>query len=358
MRIAILGTRGVPANYGGFETFADELSARLAARGHDVTVVGRHRWVGGSRRLANGVRTRNVATLAGKYTETVSAAFLSSLLPGLPKHVVLCNTACFVALPVLRLRGIKVVVNVDGRDAQRRKWGKAGQLWYRIGERVTTRLATAIVADAAVISAHFEVVARQRVEVITYGADVECDPDPDFFESLDLEPDNYVLYVSRFEPENNPDLVAAAYARSQCPMPLVMLGDAAYDRRLAVRVRKLAASDARIRLLGSIYGEGYRQLQRGASVYIQATEVGGTHPALIEAMAARNAILCLSTPENHEVLGDTGLFFDGEKALTSLLDALPHLGLKEMGEESFERVQSHYSWDQVTRAYEDLLSSL
>jgi glycosyltransferase involved in cell wall biosynthesis len=327
VRIAIIGTRGIPAAYGGFETLAWELSSRLAARGHEVTVYSRRGRTDESRSLPPGVRRRFVPFLQGKYLETVSHTGLSitdSLLRGYDAMWV-GNVANAVFCAAPRIRGTKVVLNVDGIERQRAKWGLAGRLWYSLGERLALRLPNAVVSDAEVIADYY----RERYDcpsdVIAYGARLlDRDPPPDFARHglEDIEAGRYLLYVSRLEPENQADLVVRAYRSVPGDVPLLIVGDATYAAEFKAQLAALAAADPRVRLTGGIYGEGYTDLQRGALAYIQATSVGGTHPALIEAMGAGNLVLAFSTPENVEVLSGTGLLFGNETELSAHLSRI------------------------------------
>jgi glycosyltransferase involved in cell wall biosynthesis len=182
----------------------------------------------------------------------------------------------------------------------------------------------------------------------------------DALEKLGLESGEYLLYVSRFEPENNPDRVVEAYRRVSGKRRLVMVGGAPYARGLTRRVGELA--DDRVLLPGPLYGESYRQLLFNCRAYIHATEVGGTHPALVEAMGAGRPVLYYDTPENREVAGDAGLQFrfDGDRtledALTEVLDDEARLG--EMGRISRRVVDERYLWADVADAYERVLEDL
>jgi glycosyltransferase involved in cell wall biosynthesis len=175
-------------------------------------------------------------------------------------------------------------------------------------------------------------------------------------------PDSYFLYVSRLEPENNAHMVISAYRTVPGELPLVVVGDAPYARDYGERVRALASRDRRVRLLGGVYGDGYRDLQRGARAYVQATEVGGTHPALIEAMGAGNLVLAYATPENSEVVGGTAILFSDEQELAAGLDLAladprpPEIAALRAAARA--RAEAVYSWDAVTDAYERLLSDL
>jgi glycosyltransferase involved in cell wall biosynthesis len=174
---------------------------------------------------------------------------------------------------------------------------------------------------------------------------------------LDVEPDRYFLYVSRWERENNPLLVVQAHAAAQTATGLVMLGHATYDADLEQAVRSAAAGHAV--LPGSVFGDAYRALQSNARCYIHATEVGGTHPALIEAMGAGNLCLVLDTPENREVAGSAAWYFTDDRSLAALLrqvDQLTAPDIDRLREATRERAATRFSWERVGAAYRDLVT--
>ncbi len=361
MRIAILGTRGAPARYGGFETLAEQLAWRLAARGHEVTVYGRRGWVPEGLERWRGVRLVVLPAIRSKHLETVTHTLLAAAHAAREGYdaALLCNAANAPWIRILQLAGIPVAINVDGLERKRRKWGAAGRLWYRLGERLALN-ADAVVTDAEVIRRYYRRVYRTRPAMIAYGGDLDPPGGDATLRRLGLEPGRYLLYVSRFEPENNPDRVVAAYRHVPGDRPLVMVGGAAYDRALEARVRRLA--DPRVLLPGPVYGEGYRELLYGCRLYVHATEVGGTHPALVEAMGAGRPVVYHWTPENREVVGDAGVpfRFSGEPRLERVLAELveDEARLAELGRRARARVAARYRWDRIAEAYEALLEEL
>jgi glycosyltransferase involved in cell wall biosynthesis len=367
MRIAILGTRGIPPAYGGFETLAWELSTRLAARGHDVTVYCRRGWTDEAVTVPPGVRRRFLPYLPGKYPATVSHTALSvldSLARGYDA-IWLGNAANAVFAGLPRVRGTVVALNVDGIERQRAKWGLAGRLWYAVGERFALVFPNVVVADAKVIQDYYRDRYAKRSELIAYGAPVlERDPAPDLGAHglADVVPGRHILYVSRLEPENQAHLVIEAYSQVPGDLPLLIVGDAPHAEAYKERVRVLAAADPRVRLTGAIYGQGYRDLQRSALAYVQATSVGGTHPALVEAMGAGNLVLAFRTPENEEVLAGTGLLFADAGELAGHLRhvvADPRTAeLDGLRRAARRRAASTYSWDAITTQYEELFTRL
>jgi len=357
VRFAILGTRGIPARYGGFETFAEELSTRLAMRGHQVTVYCRERH---PEALYRGVRLQYLPTIRHKYFDTIAHTALSTLhvLGSRYDALLYCNAANAVFTWMPRAFGMPVALNVDGLERNRKKWNALAKSWYRWSEWLATWMPNAVVTDAQAIATYYREKYQRDSVMIPYGAEVGTVKGTGVLRQLGLDPKKYFLYVSRMEPENNGLLVREAFERVATDLKLALIGDAPYAAEYVAKVRD--TRDPRVVIPGAIYGEGYGELGSHCFAYIQATEVGGTHPALIEAMGRSALTLYLDTPENAEVAGGAGLPFTHEN-LTDVMQ-----GVLAMSEEdrdiwrarARERVQSRYSWEAVTDAYEKLLEGL
>jgi len=362
VNVAILGTRGVPASYGGFETLAEELGRRLVDRGHRVTVYGRPGFVDAGLAEHRGMRVVVLPAVRSKHLETLSHTLVSALHAAGQRYdaVLVCNAANAPFIPILRLAGTPVALNVDGLERKRRKWGRVASGYYRLCEALAAVLPDALITDAEVIRRYYRRCYHAPSRMIAYGGDLEPPRARDCLDRLGLEPGQYVLYVSRFEPENNPDRVAAAWRRCPGSRRLVMVGGAPYAPELGRRVRELA--DERVILPGPIYGDSYRQLLFGCRLYVHATEVGGTHPALVEAMGAARPVLYYDTPENREVVRDAGrpFRFSGGRDLADELEQLleDDRGLVELGRRARLRVEDRYAWDQVAASYEMVLEGL
>ncbi len=397
MRIAILGTRGIPARYGGFETFAAELSRRLSERKHEVSIYCRkHLFSGEDNHQSNGVNRIMLPAIRSKHLETLSHTFLSVLhvmklrvfdRAASPDVVVLCNGANAPLVPLLRLVGVKVLLNVDGIERKRRKWGLAGAIWYRIGEFCAVRFPNVVISDADVIAEYYKSSHGAKSEVITYGFDDSREEEvgerlkgkplagiSNTLEKFDLTAGNYILYVSRLEPENNCHQVLKAYRvllergldTSLGLMPeLVIVGNAPYADEYIQGLRVEASKG--VKFLGFQFGQVYRDLMLGAKAYVQATEIGGTHPALVESMGFGNIVIANKTPENVEVLGDSGLIYDfnspnslADKLFIALESTIKDPSISEqnsLNQKARNRAVERYSWNSVVDKYE-LISSL
>jgi glycosyltransferase involved in cell wall biosynthesis len=360
MKLAILGTRGIPANYGGFETFAEELSTRLVARGHDVTVYGRSNNVKYREPLYKGVGITILPTIGTKYLDTVTHTFLS-VLHALPRGfdcLLICNAANAIFTVIPRFIRTPVALNVDGIERKRKKWGLAGRGFYRFSEYLATIIPDVIVTDAAVIREYYMKEYGKPSAMIAYGTECSRTDTMVVLDRLGIRPHQYFLYVSRLEPENNAGLVIKAFETVQTTHACLIVGDAPYAQKYIEEIK--TTRDPRIRFPGAIYGQGYRELQSHAYAYIHATEVGGTHPALIEAMGAGNCVIVYDTPENREVVGDCGLFFQDSETLARQLEFTirnPEI-VRQLVIKAAERAQDKYSWDAVTSAYEKLFEEL
>lgn len=362
MKIAILGTRGIPASYGGFETFAEELSARLVSRGHDVTVYCRSHHTDKKLKSYKGVNLVVLPTIRHKYLDTVFHTFLSAVNAVFTRFdvVLFCNAANAVLIPILTWTGTPVAINVDGLERDRDKWNALGKLYYRLGERASVWFATHIVTDAAVIKDYYKDEYGVDSTMITYGAPIARETSEIVPQKYGVQSNKYVLYLSRLEPENNADMVIEAFAKVKTEMKLLVVGDAPYSTEYKARLRALADKDPRVLFTGYVFGDDCKALQQNAYCYVHATEVGGTHPALLEGMGAGNCVIAHQTPENVEVLGDAGLLFSNIDELAEKIRLTldePEL-VKRFGALAQQRIAAEYSWESVADEYEKLLSGL
>lgn len=363
MKIAIIGTRGIPANYGGFETFAEEMSTRLVKRGHSVRVYGRSSSISVKERFYKGVELVVLPALKHKYLETVSNTFLAVM------HVIFtdtdaiyfCNAVNSVFTIIPRIFGKKVVLNVDGLEWRRKKWNRIGKAVYKASEYIATKFPNRIVTDSKIIHDYYMSKFGKESEYISYGADItaKISPGP-VMDRYGLKERGYVLYVSRLEPENNAHTLIKAYEKVKGGMPLAIVGDAPYAKGYISELK--STKDARIKFLGSVYGEGYLELLSNAFIYVHGNEVGGTNPALLSAMAAGNCVIVNGVDFNREVIGDAGLWYEPGNA-DDLKNKIEYL-LDNTGEaekfriKAVDRIRRYYNWDDVVKKTEELLMGL
>lgn len=369
MKVAILGSRGIPARYGGFETLAEQLSARLAARGHEVMVYCRRPFTTPQDTTPPGVRRVILPTISRKHFDTPFHTFLSVIHVSFTNVdvVLICNVANGPLAWIPRLFGKPTVLNVDGFDRKRKKWNLVGRASLYFCELLSAITPTRILTDSRIMEEYYWQHYHRRSVMIAYGAEVPVDGAGALDRQLDRNEDKplelprkpFILYVSRLEPENNPELLLDAYRQVQTDWPLVMVGGNAYDAAYVERLKSTA--DRRVIFLGPVYGGGYWQLLRDASLYVFACEVGGVHPALIEAMAARKPILYLGTPENRETAGDGGVPFAADSAdlAAGISRLLGDANLRdELARKAQERATKMFGWEETTQNYESLFSEL
>jgi glycosyltransferase involved in cell wall biosynthesis len=358
LRFAIVGTRGIPARYGGFETFAEELSTRLAARGHTLTVYCRSRHSEPSYR---GVRLVYLPTIRHKYFDTIAHTCIATMHLAAVRGqdaVLYCNAANAVFTWLPRVLGMPVALNVDGLERHRKKWNRAAKGWYKISEKLATWMPNVVVTDAEAIAAYYRQRYGRTSKMIPYGAEVGAVSTSQVLDRLGLSRRGYFLYVSRMEPENNALLVREEFERLATDKKLALVGDAPYAADYIRQVR--ATKDTRVVQPGAVYGQGYHELGSHCFAYVHATEVGGTHPALIEAMGRGALTLYLDTPENAEVADGAGLPFKADNlgAVMNAVLTMPESEQEIWRHRAMQRIRERYSWDAVTDAYEKLLTGI
>ena len=359
MKIAIMGIRGIPANYGGFETFAEELAPRLVEKGHEVSVYGRSNIIEYSEKYYKGVEIVILPTISHKYLDTVAHTAVSVLHGTFRKFdvVLICNSANSLFSFVPRMTFKKVALNVDGLEWQRDKWNKLGQMYYKMSEWLATFLPNEVVTDSIFIKKYYEDKFKKDSTFIPYGAPTKKVQTKDVLDKFNVEPGKYILYVSRLEPENNAHLVVKAFEKVKTDLKLVVVGDAPYSTKYIRDLKE--TKDPRIIFTGYVFGEGYKEFQSNAYFYVQATEVGGTHPALLEAMGYGNCVLANDVPEHREVLRKSGIYFNTKNEEQDLAEKMQYLldnpgVVKEHQKMSVARIEEAYTWDRITDSYEKL----
>jgi glycosyltransferase involved in cell wall biosynthesis len=363
MHIAMVGTRGIPASYSGFETCVEELSTRLVARGHQVTVYCRSHHIRYPHPTYRGVRLVRLPTIPNKYLDTIVHTLLS-LLHGLtqPYDVVLMFIAGNSPLSwIPRLRGQKVILNVDGLDWKRETWPPRAKGYIRWAEKLATRFPHVFVTDSRVVQRYYREEYGADPLYIPYGANVQRRPPGQWLARFGLEPRKYILFVGRLVPENCTHHLVDAFTELETDMRCVVVGDAPYAEDY---IRKLKnTGDPRIVFTGYVFGDGYEELSSHAYVFIESSGVGGTHPALLEAMALGNCVVVNDTSENLETIGDAGLSYNGRRGALALRTILAQLLsgpeiVETYREKATARVQEHYDWERITGQYEEIARRL
>lgn len=359
LRIAIIGGRGIPANYSGFDTLIEELSVRLVAQhGMDVTVYCRRNYYQEWPRNDRGVRLVHLRTIRGKGVESIYHT-CRSVLHLLPRR---CDVALVVdpanapfAWP-LRLRGIPTVFHTDGLGWMRSKWSGFARRYYRWVEGFCARSATALVTDAKAMQRYYLDTWQRDSTFLAYGAESGGGVSDEGLTRFALRPRDYYLAVARLEPENNTDLLVREYVQSGLARPLIVVGGARYA--MDYHKRLFAMGNERVRFVGGVYeAEVLNGLYRGCRAYLHGHEVGGTNPGLLRAMAHGAPCLALDCDFNREVIGAGGRFFGKQPGVAAaMLRAIDgdDAALLEVGAAAKARALSEYCWDDVAAGYASL----
>jgi glycosyltransferase involved in cell wall biosynthesis len=356
LRIALLGTRGIPANYGGFETCAEELATRLAGRGHRVSVYCRTPQIDFPGGQYRGVRLIKRPTIRNKYLDTIVHSSISAIDAIFRRYdiVYVFGVGNSPVCALLRLGRLPVLLNVDGLDWQRDKWPPAARWCLRQAERVAVRVANRTITDSPNVRDYYRDQRGVELEYIPYGADPIYTPPNGTLEAHGLEARSYFLYVGRLEPENHVHGLVTATRAAASRMPTVVVGDAPYADDYKATLRR--ESDGLVRFTGAIYGSGYWELNQNAYAYIFPVVASGTHPALIEAMACGNCVLARDTPDNRHVGADTVRYFSDADELSALMrwaESSPE-DVAQLGKQAATRVRELFDWERVTSEYLEL----
>ncbi len=365
LKIALMGTRGVPASYSGFETCVEQLGQRLAKRGHDVTVYCRTHHITYPGDTYLGMRLVKLPTIRNKYLDTLVHSFLSSLhalKEGYDAGLYfIAGNSPVTWVP--RLVGTKTALNVDGLDWKRDKWNGLAKRYIRFAEWFAQFGPNLYLTDSSLVQDYYKNKTGKAPPFIVYGSDIERLPPGETLARYGLEPKRYILFVGRLVPENNAHHLVEAFTKLDTDMKCVIVGDAPYAEDYQKQLRDLAGGDERIVFTGYVFGEGYRELGSNAYAYVATTGVGGTHPALIEAMAMGNCCIVNGTPVNLQTIDGNGLSYDGARGAEALRDVLEG-ALHGPGEadayrrKAAEHAAEVYSWEAVTDQYEKMCYEL
>jgi glycosyltransferase involved in cell wall biosynthesis len=359
--VVLLGTRGYPSYYGGFETAVRKLAPYLAESGWDVTVYGRD---GATRdddpdrdhrvktRTTRGVETKSLSTLSYGFSAVLDAAIRK------PDVALIMNVAHGFWLPLLKLRGVPTLVNVDGLEWERAKWGTLAKLVFRAGARTTAWWADRLVCDAKAIARYW----KRRFGVdsvfIPYGGE-EAGSLPIPAESTRRA---YALLVARFVPENTIEEFLDAASIIAEKHDVIVVGSSGYGGELDEKVAALAEANPRVTWLGHLSDDKrLLALWQHAGVYFHGHSVGGTNPALVQAMLCGAPTVARDTVYNREVLDSSGVFVEpnAEAIATAVTEVLEDNEAQErLSRAVCERAREHYTWAEICRRYEIELESL
>lgn len=365
LRIALLGTRGIPANYGGFETFAEQLATRLVARGHQVTVYAEAERAGLPDTWHLGVRIRHIHRPRWGAASVIAydCRCLGDARQGYDLLYMLGYGAAWACWWARKVWGQKVWINVDGLEWARSKWSPLARAYLRAMESISAWAPTRVLADAQAIADRYAQHYPQGApcSFIAYGAPlVDANTyTADALAQWGLQSGNYALVVARPEPENHLLEIVRGHALFTGDWPLVIVGDiqatTPYQKAL------LTLASHRVKLLGGIYdSHQLTSLRIHAGCHIHGHSVGGTNPSLLEALACGNIVIAHSNPFNREVARDAALYFESAPMLAEQLThvrALTPIARQSIADQARQIIATHYTWDGITDAYEALMQA-
>ena len=361
-RVAIIGTRGYLSYYGGFETLLRYLVPYLTENGWDVDVYCRKGVESIDARMSEerndwgvkqvftwGVESKSLSTLSFGLTSSAHAAWKK------PDAALVMNVANGYWLPLLKSRGIPTAVNVDGIEWDRAKWGTVAKKVFLLGARMTAKHATTLVFDANEIGRLWREQFGRDGVFIPYGGSGGVD--------LPAVPEHpsgtYVLYVARLVPENSVNQFVEAAERISSHADVVIVGSSGYGGPIEDRVRAAASKNPSITWLGHINDDQQlHALWANAGAYFHGHTVGGTNPALVQAMACGAPIVARDTPYNREVLGENSIFTDGEPSeiAQNIMRVITDKSLQaRLKTDNMTRQSEKYNWVDVCRQYQNVL---
>lgn len=363
MKIAFAGSRGVPALYSGFETAVTEIGARLADRGHDVSVYCRHGYGDPSEPMHRGMKKIYLPQLKIRVGETLSHTCVSLLhaFANPPDVLLVMNPANGPLLILPRLRGTPVAVNVDGLEWRRGKWSRVGQRYLYWASWCCTKLASALIADSVGIQDIYRSMWNASSHYASYGADVEQSIRPEVVRDYGLEPDQYFLVVARLEPENNTELIIRAFEKTRTDKKLVVVGGTVYASQYVDNLKE-ESQDTRVVFLGPVYDQHHvTELMANSFAYLHGHMVGGTNPVLLKALGCGARVMVAAVDFNLEVVGDAGLSFPldvagARDAFQAVVDDSTAADVCRT--RAADRIRSAYTWDIATDRYEELCKRL
>ena len=269
------------------------------------------------------------------------------------------SAALFSFMP--RFFGKKIAINIDGLEWRRAKWGKWVSVYLKMSERFAGVFCNEVIADSRVIQKYYQQSYGRKIHYIAYGAEIHDEPDKAVIHKYGLKKQNYILQVCRLEPENNPHFVIKEFEKVKTDMKLIILGDAPYSGEYIKSLK--ANANGKVEFLGAIYGNDYREIRSKPYCYIHGHEVGGTNPALLDAMGGGNCVLALDVPYNLEVIdgGEAGISFskkegDLSRKLQEIIDNPEKM--EKYKKKAKERIKETYSWDRIVSQYEELFKMM
>lgn len=356
IKLAIIGTKGIPANYGGFETCVDETSRILTKRGLDITVYCRNVLFKEKIQDYFGIKLKYIGNINTKNLATITATFISVLHVIFSKanivHIYVSGNSIFI--PILKLFGKKCVISVDALDWKRKKWGPLASKYIEYSEFIAVKFADSIISDSQHICDYYKSKYNRSIDYVSFGANI-LDSSMNYdISKYDLINNKYFLFVGIFRPEKNVDLLINAFNHAKTnDFKLVLIGDDPINPRYVNFIHSLKTN--KIVFLGRIYGDEYMKISANAYCYISASEVEGTSPALVSAMGFNTPVLVSDIAENLETINDYGITFKNKNKY-DLIQKIEFAvnnpnTMKNLSSKAFEMVKQRYTWDKIAEGF-------
>ena len=365
----MFGLRGLHPDLevSGFETAFGDIAPRLAQRGHHVTIYCRASAYSAARRVPReqGITLVYVPSFGGKNFAAITSTLLAVLHALVMQRFdvwFFVNVGMGHHCALARLSGRPVVMNVDGMDWMRGKWGRFARAYIYSAARSAVRFCTRLITDAEAMRLYYREHFHVETDMIAYGADVECSERPALINAYGVEVRGYYLIVSRLIPENSLVEMLEGFRRSRSTRKLLVVGAANYEDAFQARLRAIADSDERISLVGHVSDQLLlKELWCNCHAYLHGHSVGGTNPALLRGMGYGACVLALDTAFNREALGDAGMYFRADHdSVAALIDEVDSMSsaVAALGEMGQARIAERYTWDGVADQYEAVFQSV
>jgi glycosyltransferase involved in cell wall biosynthesis len=361
LRIAFIGGRGVVGKYSGIETCYEEIGARLAKSGHEITAYCRNYFTPNVAEYL-GIQIVRLPTIRTKHLETLIHTFLSTIHACFSNydvvHYYTLGPSLFSLLP--KMFGKKTVVSVQGLDWQRRKWGRIARYGLKFCEWTSVRLPNTTVVVSRTLQEHYRSRYAKDCVYIPNGTRVRERQAGNYLESIGLQPNDYALFLGRFSPEKNCDLLIRAFDKLDTTMKLVLAGGSSHTDDYVHRLQQHQSK--RVKILNWVSGDALEEVLTNAALFVLPSDLEGLSLALLDAMSAGVCALTSDAPENVEAIGDSGFTFrrgdvDDLQRMLALLLADPVLR-ENSGRRAQARIRQEYLWEEVAKEMDAVYSSL
>ena len=368
LRVAMIGLRGIPATYGGVERAVEELSAQLVARGHDVTVYARTAYSDRDVDAHRGARVKRLPQINTKHAEAASHSLLAIVHAVASRRydiVHLHATGPGALAPLVRLGRMPVVVTIQGLDFRREKWQRGARATLRLAAKLAGKTPDRAIVVSRELERYFREAHDTETAYIPNG--VEADPvrSDDAPPGTGLEADRFVLFLGRLVPEKHVHTLIRAYRLVESDIPLVIAGPASHSSDYVAELKRLAADDVRVQMVGPQYDGAKRWLLGNAMAFVQPSSIEGLPIALLEALSAERYPIVSNIPENlepitvdGELLGSSVPVGDVRALAAAIAETIQSGGRASVGKRLAAHTRQEYSWVEIARSTEEVYEAV